>query len=397
MGRESLLPRTIFTFQVGSDLSTIENAAAEASVAAFLSMTSLPAGLPLVVLLDETLLPEEEAYLCTADWREVKDAIATLKVRGAPAIGIAGACAMMLRAYEFCIALDDGRVAHDGSFDRVHALSAEEADPELFRAALTQCARMLDATRPTAVALKRALDTSMAIVDEGHRCEATPLAMAEQLHGMVLERIADDERTNRAIGRAGAALLGPASTILTHCNAGSLATAFYGTALGVVYAAADEGKVARVFADETRPVCQGSRLTVWELAKAGIPTTLICDDMAAYVMAQGTIDAVIVGADRIAANGDVANKIGTLSVAICARHFGIPFYVAAPFETIDFSLADGTSIPIEERAPEEVCARPIAGVDIHNPAFDVTPASLVSGIITERGVLSPHGLEATMR
>ncbi|WP_306812569.1 s-methyl-5-thioribose-1-phosphate isomerase [Adlercreutzia mucosicola] len=177
--------------------------------------------------------------------------------------------------------------------------------------------------------------------------------------------------------------------MLTHCNAGSLATAFYGTALGVVYAAAEEGLVARVYADETRPVGQGARLTVWELAQAGVPTTLICDNMAATMMAAGLIDAVVVGADRIAANGDAANKIGTLGVAVLARHFGIPFYVAAPVSTVDLDTPDGTAIPIEERDASEVLPAPLSGVSVRNPAFDVTPAELITAVVTERGAVSP--------
>lgn len=199
----------------------------------------------------------------------------------------------------------------------------------------------------------------------------------------------EDEAANRRIGAFGAELLPDGCNVLTHCNAGSLATSFYGTALGVVYAAAAAYKIRRVFADETRPVCQGSRLTAWELARAGVPITLICDDMAASVMASGKVDAVVVGADRIAANGDVANKIGTLGVAVLARHFGIPFYVAAPTSTVDPAMADGASIPIEERAADEVLPQPIPGVSVFNPAFDVTPAELICAIITEAGAFEP--------
>ena len=192
---------------------------------------------------------------------------------------------------------------------------------------------------------------------------------------------------NRAIGANGAALLPQGCRILTHCNAGSLATYYYGTALGVVYAAAEQGKVERVYADETRPVGQGARLTAWELSRAGVPVTLICDNMAASLMAKGEIDAVVVGADRIAANGDVANKIGTYSVAVLAHEHGIPFYVAAPTSTIDRSIPDGSRIPIEQRAPSEVLPDPIPGVDVYNPAFDVTPARYVTAIITEAGIM----------
>jgi len=180
--------------------------------------------------------------------------------------------------------------------------------------------------------------------------------------------------------------------VLTHCNAGSLATVFYGTALGIVYAAFEQGKVERVFADETRPVDQGARLTAWELAQAGVPVTLICDDMAATVMAQGLVDAVVVGADRIARNGDVANKIGTYGLAVLAHEHGIPFYVAAPSSTLDAAISDGSHIVIEQRDSAEV-AEPIKGVDVYNPAFDVTPAHYITRIITERGVFRPGELE----
>lgn len=180
--------------------------------------------------------------------------------------------------------------------------------------------------------------------------------------------------------------------MLTHCNAGSLATAFYGTALGVVYAAAEQGKIERVYADETRPVGQGARLTSWELARAGVPCTLVCDNMAASLMAKGEVDAVIVGADRIAANGDAANKIGTYGVAVLARHHGVPFYVAAPTSTIDPAIADGSGIPIEERDASEVLPVAIEGVDVWNPAFDVTPAGLITRIVTERGAFEPDKL-----
>ena len=200
----------------------------------------------------------------------------------------------------------------------------------------------------------------------------------------------EDEKVNRAIGAAGAALVPEHARILTHCNAGSLATVFFGTALGVVYAAAEQGKVERVFADETRPVGQGARLTSWELSRAGVPVTVICDNMAASLMGKGMIDFVVVGADRIAANGDVANKIGTYGVAVLAHHHSIPFYVAAPASTFDVSLPDGSAIPIEERYPSEVLPQPIDGVDVYNPAFDVTPAELISGIITEFGVFPPQ-------
>ncbi len=274
------------------------------------------------------------------------------------------------------------------------------SEPEACRGALERACDEIAHARPTAVnlawACKRALAVACAHLDAGEG----PAAVAEALYDFVKDMEADDEATNRAIGRAGAALLAPGSAVLTHCNAGSLGTAFYGTALGIVYAAAEQGRIARVYADETRPVGQGARLTTWELSRAGVPVTLICDDMAASVMAAGEIAAVLVGADRIAANGDVANKIGTYGVAVLAHHHGIPFYVAAPTSTIDFALASGAEIPIEQRDAREVLPAPMEGVDVLNPAFDVTPADLVTKIVTERGVFAPgelagaYGIEA---
>ena len=205
---------------------------------------------------------------------------------------------------------------------------------------------------------------------------------------------AEDRAMCRAIGRHGAGLVGPGHGVLTHCNAGGLATVDYGTALAVVFAAHERGTPFRVFADETRPLLQGARLTAWELARRGIPVTLICDSMAAQVMREGKIQLVVVGADRIAANGDVANKIGTYSVSLLARAHGIPFYVAAPSSTFDLTLPDGSAIPIEQRDPREIThgfGRPTApeGIDVYNPAFDVTPANLIDGIITEKGIIQP--------
>ena len=214
-------------------------------------------------------------------------------------------------------------------------------------------------------------------------------AVADALFDFVKQMEAEDEATNRAIGAYGATLLKENSRVLTHCNAGSLATYFFGTALGAVYAAAEQGKIARVYADETRPVGQGARLTTWELSRVGVPVTLICDNMAASLMAQGKVDAVFVGADRIARNGDTANKIGTYGVAVLAHEHGIPFYVAAPSSTIDSSLPDGSGIVIERRTAAEVLAEPIAGVDVWNPAFDVTPARYITKIITENGIFDP--------
>ncbi len=324
-------------------------------------------GVPVVRMIDQRLLPYDEAYIETSDWRSVVDAIKTLALRGAPAIGVAGAAAVMLRAWE--------------------PFSSDSQE------SLDEAADQIAAARPTAVNLAWGVDRAMRIVADLQVAGEGPVAVAEALFSLCQGMIAEDEAVNRAIGRNGAALLPPGCTVLTHCNAGSLATAFYGTALGVVYAAAEEGKLRRVYADETRPVGQGARLTVWELSHAGVPVTLICDNMAASVMGAGKVDAVVVGADRIAANGDVANKIGTLGVAVLARHFGIPFYIAAPRSTIDTGTATGSDIVIEQRDSAEVLPRPIEGVEVENPAFDVTPAELVSAIITETGVFRPAQLQ----
>ncbi|MEF9876133.1 MAG: S-methyl-5-thioribose-1-phosphate isomerase [Gordonibacter sp.] len=328
--------------------------------------------------IDQRKLPEVLAFERTGQWRQVVDAIKTLAVRGAPVIGIAGAAALALWA------------CNEGA-SRACSHGCDPAASR-FLEELEAVADEIVAARPTAVnlewAVRRAAHRVRALADEG----AFPDEVADALFADARRMEAEDEAVNRAIGAHGAQLVGPGSRLLTHCNAGSLATAFYGTALGVVYAAAERGLVERVYADETRPVGQGARLTAWELSRVGVPCTLICDNMAASLMAAGRVDAVLVGADRIAANGDTANKIGTYGVAVLARHHGIPFYVAAPTSTIDFSLADGSGIPIEERDPSEVLPYPLAGVDVWNPAFDVTPASLITAIVTERGVFAPGEL-----
>lgn len=317
---------------------------------------------PFVRYVDQRKLPGRLVVEETGDWRAVVDAIKTLAVRGAPAIGIAGAAAMALWA------ANHGDVNDRG-----------------------QAAEIIATARPTAVNLSWAVDRAMKYV-EGVSGDA----MVDALVDLVVDLQEQDEQCNRAIGSNGAALMPNNARILTHCNAGSLATYFYGTALGVVYAAAELGKVERVYADETRPVGQGARLTAWELARAGVPVTLICDDMAASLMASGKVDAVVVGADRIARNGDTANKIGTYGVAVLAREHGIPFYVAAPTSTIDASLDDGSEIVIEQRAADEVLPGAIDGVDVWNPAFDVTPAKYITRIITERGVFEPSQLAETL-
>lgn len=328
-----------------------------------------------VSYLDQRLLPYEQVIVRTDDWRAIVDAVKALAVRGAPAIGLAGAGALALRAQQ---------AAFEG-------LSGDA----LARAMETAAEEIADA-RPTAVNLRWAVERALGRARELAAQGVVSAEVAIGLGELVREMQREDEVANRAMGDNGAALIAPGSRILTHCNAGSLATYFYGTALGVVYSAAAQGKVERVYADETRPVGQGARLTAWELARAGVPVTLICDNMAASLMAQGKVDAVLVGADRIARNGDVANKIGTYGVAVLARGHGVPFYVVAPTSTIDASMADGSQIVIEQRDPAEVLPRPIEGVDVWNPAFDVTPARYITKIVTESGVFAPEELAATL-
>jgi methylthioribose-1-phosphate isomerase len=319
-----------------------------------------------LVLLDQTRLPTEEAERACRTWPEVAEAIKTLQVRGAPAIGVAAAFGVAMAS---------------------RASQARDADGLL--ADLEEAIKGLAATRPTAVNLFWALDR-MRRVAHAHR-SLRPEDLAERLVDEAQAILEEDVAGNRAMGLHGAGLVPEAARILTHCNAGALATAGYGTAVGVIRAAHERGRVALVWVDETRPVMQGSRLTAWELVREGIPHRLIADVAAASVMQRGLVDLVITGADRIAANGDTANKIGTYGLAVLARHHGLPFYVAAPFSTIDPGIPDGRSIVIEERPAAEV--REVAGratappeSPVHNPAFDVTPAGLITAIVTERGV-----------
>jgi methylthioribose-1-phosphate isomerase len=324
-----------------------------------------------LLLLDQTLLPVEERMREYTRWRDVADAIRSLVVRGAPAIGCAAAFGVALAARQSGARDGDGMMAD-----------------------LEEAIKGLAATRPTAVNLFWALDR-MRTVAEAHRASAV-LALRERLLAEAQAILDENLAANRALGAHGAALVPERARILTHCNAGALATAGYGTALGVIRAAHERRRVALVWVDETRPVMQGSRLTAWEMVKEGIPHRLISDVAAGFVMKRGEVDLVVVGADRIAANGDTANKIGTYSLAVLARHHGIPFYVAAPVSTIDASIPSGAAIPIEERDGEEV--RRIGGrltapveTPVYNPAFDVTPAELITGIVTERGVFrSPY-------
>ncbi len=313
-------------------------------------------------LLDQTRLPAEERWLRYTEYRAVARAIRSMVVRGAPAIGITAAYAMVLAAQE----------------------SAYKGD---FPAAMSQAKAVLAASRPTAVNLFWALDRM-------ERCWQTAGPDLPQLEEEARAIHREDIQMNEAMGKAGAELVPEGARILTHCNAGALATGGYGTALGVIRAAHAQGKVSMVYADETRPLLQGARLTACELVKDQIPVTLICDDMAGYLMSQGKVDLVVVGCDRMAANGDFANKIGTYSLAVLASHHGIPFYTALPSSTIDLSIPDGSHIPVEQRDGQEVaCFAGVQtgplGVQTWNPAFDVTPHDLLTAVITERGVLRP--------
>lgn len=331
-----------------------------------------------LVYVDQRKLPGELAFARTRDWRAVVGAVKALAVRGAPAIGVAGAAAVALWA------------CNDGAAKASSRGCAEQA--ERFSEMLRAVAGEVAAARPTAVNLAWGVQGALSCAQATLAGGGDPASAADALFFHVKRMEAADEAANRAIGANGATLLAPGSRVLTHCNAGSLATVFYGTALGVVYAAAEQGRIGHVYADETRPVGQGARLTVWELSRAGVPVTLICDSMAASLMAKGKVDAVLVGADRICANGDAANKIGTYGVAVLAKHHGVPFYVAAPVSTVDLSLERGSQIPIEERDPREVAVGLPEGVGVWNPAFDVTPARLITGIVTERGVFAPDEL-----
>ena len=313
-------------------------------------------------LLDQTRLPDEIVYEPQTTIERTWQAIKALKVRGAPAIGIA-------TAYGLVVAMQ----SHD------------DAAPEEFRKALDNAADYLISARPTAVNLAWAANQMRAVAAENPTLAALR-AHAEQIH-------ADDEAMCRAIGEHGEPLITPGCNVLTHCNAGALAVSALGTATAPMYLAHSKGVDFQVFADETRPLLQGARLTSWELAQAGINVTLNCDNMTASLMQAGKIDLVIVGTDRVAANGDVVNKIGTLGVAVLADHYKVPFYVACPASTYDLTTATGAEVEIEQRDPDEVRAPwALPGVNVHNPAFDVTPAELVTGYITNVGLLSHSGL-----
>ena len=327
-----------------------------------------------VVMIDQTRLPREEVYVTCRNYREVAEAIRTMVIRGAPAIGVAAAMGLALAVRQ--------------------APADQVADLER---ALEEAGVTIGATRPTAVnlfwAIRRMKERFAQLKQTGCEVEQIRQQMVAEAQQVLREDIA----VNEAIGRNGVSLLAGGSSVLTHCNAGALATGGYGTALGVIRAvAAANRQPPHVFSCETRPFLQGARLTVWELQKDGIPATLITDSMAGHILKSGRVDCVIVGADRIAANGDVANKIGTYSLAVLAKENNVPFYVAAPLSTVDLSLASGDQIPIEQRAAQEVThvgGVPVApeGTSVENPAFDVTPNRYVSAIITERGVArSPY-------
>jgi methylthioribose-1-phosphate isomerase len=324
-------------------------------------------------MIDQRVLPARFEYLSCDSAAGVAHGIRAMVVRGAPAIGCAAAYGVAMEA-----------------------LRLKETAPEAFRSGMEKGFASLAQSRPTAVNLFWALQR-MRQVWQGMGA-AAPAAVAERLLNEAHEIHAEDIRINRAMGVAGAALLADGTRVLTHCNAGALATAGWGTALGVIRSAVEAGKKISVIADETRPFLQGARLTAWEMVQENIPVTLITDNMAGHLMAHGEVDAVIVGTDRVAANGDVANKIGTYMVAVLARRHNIPFYVACPLSTIDLNIASGAEIPIEERAPEEVtgfreCQWAAHGVSVRNPAFDVTPAELVTALITEKGVVNAPNRE----
>lgn len=319
-------------------------------------------------IIDQRKLPAEKKMVVLTDYRQVVDAVKSLAVRGAPVLGVTGAAALAMWAVNN---------------------APGTSDVSGFRTSLNAVANEIATARPTAVNLSWGVDCALNVILDALQNGATIQMAAASGLTRAKKMEVEDEECNRAIGKAGAPLLPEGARVLTHCNAGSLATVFYGTALGVVYAAHAQGRVSHVYCDETRPVGQGARLTAWELTEAGIPCTVECDDMAAMLMKQGFVDAVIVGADRICANGDTANKIGTYSLAIAADYHRIPFYVAAPTSTIDVSLDEGSQIPIEFRDPNEVCDIAAYPRNVYNPAFDVTPAELINGIITERGVIRP--------
>jgi len=323
-----------------------------------------------VRIIDQTKLPQEEVYLELEDYQSIASAIKELKVRGAPAIGVAGAYAIALGV-----------------------LKIDSGSKDDFIEKFKQVSQAIAGTRPTARNLFMAAERMEKVAEAGKDVEEIKNALVDE----AVKIHSEEGEATRKLSQLGAELIKDGFTILTHCNAGPLATTGYGTALGVIIKASEQGKRVKVFADETRPLLQGARLTTWELKKANIPVTLITDSMAGYFMSRKQIDCVIVGADRIAANGDTANKIGTYTLAVLARGNGIPFYVAAPTTTVDLSLTSGDEIPIEQRSPDEVThiqgvAIAPDGIEAANPAFDVTPHHYITAIITEHGIIrEPYG------
>ncbi len=320
-----------------------------------------------VILFDQTRIPTDEIYLEISDYRELAKAIKELKVRGAPAIGIAGAFGVCLGANEI-----------------------DTDNTEEFNQRIKIIIDELAVTRPTAVNLFWALERMSSRLEDNKNVSEIKAELLREAQ-IILE---EDKIICQKMGENGASLLKDGDTVLTHCNSGALATGGIGTAVGAIHTAFNQGKKIKVFADETRPLLQGARLTTWELLKAGIDVTLICDNMAAYVMQQGLVDCVLLGADRIAANGDAANKIGTYGLGVLAKHHKIPFYVVAPTTTFDLNIKNGSEIPIEQRASEEVTfgfGKQTApdDVPVYNPAFDVTPKELITAIISEQGIYYP--------
>ena len=328
-------------------------------------------------IVDQTKLPGELVYLSIDNYNDLAEAIKNLRIRGAPAIGIAAAFGVVLAAQN----VPKGQRSE--FFDEVE-----------------KAVQVIKETRPTAVNLIWALNRVRAVIGKNANRLLSEIAdlMLKEAQAILRE----DEEMCRKIGEHGAELLPQNVSVLTHCNAGALATGGIGTALGVIYTAVEKGKSVKVYVDETRPLLQGARITAWELAQAGIDATLICDNMAAFVMQQGLVNCVLVGADRIARNGDVVNKIGTYNLALLARSHGIPFYVMAPYSTFDMSVASGEDIPIEERSKDEIITpfgRQIAPKDIkvYNPAFDMTPHELINAIVTEEGVIDQPNEENISR
>ncbi len=330
-----------------------------------------------VVMIDQRLLPNEEKYKVCEDFLDVAEAIREMVIRGAPAIGVAAAFGVAIGAKDI-----------------------NEGERDGFVCELDKVCKTLSETRPTAKNLFWAIERMKNLVKNNPSAQPEELKTILKKEALTIYR--EDIEINRAIGRHGMPVIKEGANVLTHCNAGALATAGYGTAVGVIRAAFEAGRRLHVFVDETRPFLQGARLTAWECVKLGIPATLITDNMAGYFMKKGMVDVVVVGADRIASNGDAANKIGTYSLAVLAKEHNIPFYVAAPFSTIDMDIKDGDGIPIEERDRKEVThikEIPLApaGIMVKNPAFDVTPHRLIAGIITEKGIVRDDFLEGFKR